>query len=146
MRTVVYERELAHIKHVGFFGVLHQRELAHTAGYDDPLFLDRQGRISEGAVWNLCLFDGEHFVFPQASVLPGITMQLLIGELERLGLPCQTRAVPAEELSGFRAAFATNSSLPIQPIDRIDELELPGGTQATDMLASAWRQITPEPV
>lgn len=146
VRTVLYERELAHIKHVGFFGVIHQRRLAQAAGYDDPLFHDRQGQVSEGAIWNLCLFNGQQFVFPEASVLPGITMQLLIDGLERLGLPYQTRPVSVEELPGYRAAYATNTALPIQPIDRIDQLSLPGDARGTDMLTTAWRQIMPEPI
>ncbi|MBA8824916.1 branched-subunit amino acid aminotransferase/4-amino-4-deoxychorismate lyase [Saccharopolyspora lacisalsi] len=144
VRTTAYERELAHIKHVGFFGVLHQRRLAHAAGYDDPLFVDRHGRVSEGAIWNVCFWDGEEFVFPEAAVLPGITMQILVDELARDGVPVTTRSVAVDDLVGFRAALATYSSCPAQPISRIDEVELPDHQQSSELLTATWHRTAPE--
>ncbi len=144
VRTTAYERELAHIKHVGFFGVLHQRRLAHAAGYDDPLFVDRHGRVSEGAIWNVCFWDGAEFVFPEAAVLPGITMQVLVDGLARDGVPVTTRPVAVDDLAGFRAAAATYSSCPAQPINRIDEVELPDHRQSSELLTTAWNRTRPE--
>jgi branched-subunit amino acid aminotransferase/4-amino-4-deoxychorismate lyase len=67
---------MAEHKHVATMGLIHQRRLARAEGYDDVLFVDRQGRVSEGWIWNIALWDGQTVILPAANVLPGITMSL----------------------------------------------------------------------
>lgn len=47
LRTTTYERDLPHVKHAGTFGLSLRRRRAVLDGYDDVLFTDRDGRISE---------------------------------------------------------------------------------------------------
>ncbi|MFY4723017.1 aminotransferase class IV [Streptomyces sp. LaBMicrA B280] len=49
LRTTTYERDLPHVKHSGTFG-LSLRRRAVLDGYDDVLFTDRDGRISEASI------------------------------------------------------------------------------------------------
>lgn len=146
VRTVRYERDLPHIKHVGGFGLHHQRVLAHAAGYDDPLFVDRRGRISEGAIWNVGFWDGESVIWPEAEMLPGVTMRVLASGLEESGVPSVRRPVTVEELPTFRAAFATYSICPGQPLAAIDDVVLPGDDRLPELLAEAWKVREPEAI
>ncbi|CAM5600180.1 hypothetical protein SGLAM104S_07946 [Streptomyces glaucescens] len=76
--TVAYERDVPQVKHVGLFGALHARRTAQLAGYGDALFVDRDGRVSEGTTWNVGFVDRDGtVVWPRAEVLPGVTMELL---------------------------------------------------------------------
>ncbi|MFD5715268.1 aminotransferase class IV [Streptomyces pharetrae] len=76
--TVAYERDVPQVKHVGLFGALHARRIAQLAGYGDALFVDRDGRVSEGSTWNVGFVDRDGtVVWPRAEVLPGVTMALL---------------------------------------------------------------------
>ncbi|KTF32423.1 hypothetical protein LMG919_17940, partial [Xanthomonas vesicatoria] len=52
-----YVRERPELKHVGTFPLLHLRRLAMQADHDDVVLQDQQGRVLEGAFWNLGLWE-----------------------------------------------------------------------------------------
>lgn len=117
-----YERDAPHIKHVGTFGLFHQRRLAQQRGRDDALFVTADGAISEGTIWNIGFFDGERIVWPAAPMLQGIAMQLLQAGMRRQGVPTSVRRIELAEVAAFRSAFFTNSSCTAVPIAAIDEV------------------------
>ncbi|MNN32590.1 hypothetical protein D3C81_1463130 [compost metagenome] len=114
-----YQRELAHIKHVGTFPLFHHRRQAMREGFDDVVFVDEAGRVSEGSTWNLAFWDGAQVVWPQAAALRGVTEQLLMAGLDRIGQGQVSRAVGLEELPGFSGAVACNAS-GMWPLARVD--------------------------
>ena len=115
VRSVRYERELPAVKHVGLFGTLHARRTAQTAGYDDALFVDSRGHVSEGGTWNVGFVRDGQVLWPQADVLPGVTMALLRRHGSHIEAP-----VPLADLPGMEAAFATNASVGVRPLSRVD--------------------------
>ncbi|HEY6941444.1 aminotransferase class IV family protein [Dokdonella sp.] len=121
VRSVRYQRDAPHIKHVGTFGLFLQKRLAQAAGYDDALFVDAGGAVAEGSIWNVGFFDGERVVWPDAPALQGISMQLLQDGLRRRGMPIDVRRVDLGDLGAFRAAFFTNTSCAVMPIACIDD-------------------------
>jgi branched-subunit amino acid aminotransferase/4-amino-4-deoxychorismate lyase len=122
VRTSLYERELPHLKHVATMGLTYQWLQAQAAGFDDVLFVGRDGGLREGSVWNIAFWDGQQVVWPEADVLPGITMQLLQGALTRIAMPWATRHLTSDDLPALRAAAATNSHCPSQPLASIDNV------------------------
>ncbi|EWC61398.1 Aminodeoxychorismate lyase [Actinokineospora spheciospongiae] len=123
VRTAGYQRDLPQVKHVGTFGLFYQRRLARMAGFDDVLFVNRDGQISEGSTWNVGFVTaGGTVVWPSAPVLPGVSMGLVQSGLARAGRSSEVRPVRAEELSDFAAAFATNSITPVRLIGTVDEV------------------------
>jgi branched-subunit amino acid aminotransferase/4-amino-4-deoxychorismate lyase len=121
VRSVRYRREAPHIKHVGTFGLFHQKRLAQAAGYDDALFVDAGGAVAEGSIWNVGFFDGERVVWPDAPALRGVSMQLLQDGMRRRGVPTDVRRIALEGIGTFRAAFFTNTSCAVMPIASIDD-------------------------
>jgi branched-subunit amino acid aminotransferase/4-amino-4-deoxychorismate lyase len=132
VRSVRYERESPHIKHVGTFGLFQQRRLAQMAGYDDALFVDATGAVSEGSIWNVGFFDGERVIWPDAPALDGTSMQLLKAGLHERADAMLRRRIELSEIASFRAAFFTNSSCAVCPIASIDGIEF---APAPDLLA-----------
>lgn len=120
VRSARYQREAPHIKHVGTFGLFHQRRLAQLAGFDDALFVDATGAVSEGTVWNVGFFDGNTVVWPDAPALDGVSMQLLREGMRRDGVPMAVRRVELDRLDAFRSAFFTNTACAVMPIASID--------------------------
>ena len=120
VRSVHYQREAPHIKHIGTFGLFHQKRLAQAAGFDDALFVDAGGAIAEGSIWNVGFFDGTQVIWPDAPALQGISMQLLQDGLLRRGMPMQVRRVELSEVAWFRSAFFTNTSRTAVPLSCID--------------------------
>jgi len=123
LKTFCYQRELPAIKHVGTFPLFHYRRLAQQAGFDDALFVGNDGCISEGSVWNIGFFDGDHVIWPQAPQLRGISLQLLQAGLVGKGIQGRMQPIRIQDLADFHGAFFTNSSVPVQPIARIDDIE-----------------------
>ena len=146
VRTMRYARELPHVKHVGTFGLFHQRRLAQLAGFDDALFATAAGEISEGTIWNVGFHDGARVVWPEAPMLRGITQQLLESALAARGIAQVGRPVHADELPGFRAAFLVNTASVVQPIASIDATAFDGSVALAAMLRDLHDAIAPEPI
>ncbi|MER5889351.1 aminotransferase class IV [Streptomyces sp. NPDC001941] len=114
--TVAYARDLPAVKHLGIFGALHARRTARLDGHDDALFTGPDDLVSEGGTWNVGFVDAEGtVVWPEAPVLPGVTMTLLREHHEHLVAP-----VRLGELGSMRAAFATNTAIGVRPIGAVD--------------------------
>lgn len=121
VKSFVHARDAADIKHVGTFALFHHRRLAQLDGFDDALFADAAGRISEGSIWNIGFVDAaDAVVWPDAPQLDGISRQLLKAGLARNGVATSTRIVRTGDLANYRAAFFTNASVPVRPIASID--------------------------
>lgn len=138
LRSVRYERVLPEVKHVGTFGLVHHAREAMLAGYDDALFVDYQGRVSEASIWNVGFLDSGTVVWPQAPVLDGIAQQLVRKGLDRNGIPQETRDVHPADLPEFDATFLTNSESVGWPVASVDDVELPFAPEATRILTEAY--------
>jgi len=140
VRTAVYERESPHLKHRATHGLLLETRKARAKGFDDVLFVNRSGNVSEGATWNLLLHDGDTWVWPEADVLPGVTQQLV-----RRAMPDSVhRPVPLGQLPEHVAAFALNSSTPGRPLAAVDEHGFAGDSALAVMLEDLWSSNSPE--
>ncbi len=120
--TARYQRDAPHIKHVGTFGLFQQKLLAQRRGYDDVLFIDVNGSVSEGSIWNVGFFDHNGVVWPEAEMLDGVSQRLLQCGLAESGVDSQHRRIRRTDLATFRGAFFTNSRRAVVPISRIDDI------------------------
>ncbi|WP_158889826.1 aminotransferase class IV family protein [Amycolatopsis anabasis] len=138
VRSVHYERVLPEVKHLGTFGLVHHLREALLAGYDDALFVDGKGRVTEGSIWNVGFFDGDTVVWPDAPVLDGISQQLVRKGLRELGIPAETREVRPADLPGFAATFITNSETIGRPLGSLDGTDLPVDPRLTRFIQDAY--------
>ena len=107
---------------------------AATAGYQNAVVLDPEGRVAEFATANLFLVaaDGTT-VTPAANgtFLAGITRARVIRLLEDAGIKVVQRAVMPEELNVAREIFSTGNFGKVMPCTRYGDRELPIGPVAT---------------
>ena len=144
-KSFPFQRPLPHIKHVGTFPLFHYRRLALGQGFDDALFVDATGMVSEGSIWNIGFWDGERVVWPEAPALRGTSEQLLQSGLRELGVGQVIREVRLPELAGLRAAFASNAS-GIQLIASIDETEFAMDANLSGLLEKALQSQAWQPL
>lgn len=138
--SMPYERDLPEVKHVGLFGALHTRRSAQLAGFDDALFVGRDGLVSEGGTWNIGFVDQNGtVVWPQAPVLPGVTMALLQQRAEH-----RITTVTLEQAKDMAAAFATNTSIGVRALAAIDDTQLPTEHPVLDRLRETYLSIPGE--
>lgn len=138
VRSVRYERTLPEVKHFGAFGLNHHLREARFAGYDDALFVDAASRVSEATIWNIGFLEGGKIIWPEASMLAGITLQLLRKGLRHNNVPTETREIRLSDIGGFDAAFFTNSYSTGWPLASVDDTELKFDPKATELLNAAY--------
>ena len=137
-----YSRDLPEVKHIGLFGALTERRAAQLAGYDDALFVAADELVSEGTTWNVGFFDGSDVVWPDADILPGVTMALLRQVHEAAAI----RPVKFNELSDLEVAFATNVTVGVRPIAQINDINYPTDHPILATLKEEFEEIPLEPI
>lgn len=142
VRSAQYGRDRPDVKHVGLFGAIDQRRRAQRAGFDDALFVDAEQYVSEGPTWNVGFSDGERVIWPDAAVLPGVTMRLL----QEAYAATTTARVPLGEAGAMRVAFMTNAAIGVRPLAGVDAVEYPVRHPVLEALRAAYRAIPGEPL
>ncbi|NDZ76996.1 aminotransferase class IV family protein [Streptomyces sp. SID10853] len=141
-QSVEYERDLPQVKHSGLFGALHARRTAQLNGFDDALFVGRDGFVSEGGTWNVGFIESTGtVVWPKAPVLPGVTMALV---QQHAGTAHRTATVTLDQAKTMVAAFATNTSIGVRALAAIDETDLPTDHPVLTELREAYLSIPGE--
>ena len=145
LQVQTHAREAAHLKHTATFSLMRARRMAREAGYDDALFVDDQGIISEGSLWNIGFVTGDRVTWPEAPSLAGVTQALIERGLEAAGMTSGTGPVPLSELRRFQSAFICNSATPACPVTAIGDhgLEVDADLIARLQAAWAWNPIQP---
>lgn len=144
--AVSYEREGPHLKHLATLGLIRARRAARGASFDDALFVDGQGQVSEGTLWNIGFVQGDRIVWPQAPMLAGVTQVLIQRGLAEAGLTSETRPVALSDIAAFDAAFLCNSATPVCPITAIDDVTFANDTALLDRIEAAWSAQPPQPI
>ncbi len=99
---------------------------ARTKGYDDAIFLDRHGNVSETSIASLLLFrDGEMLLPDSPDALPGITRRVLAEIAAARGIKVEERPVTGEELLDGYAVCVCNALLGPFPVAKINDTPLP---------------------
>lgn len=139
LATVEHERWRPGIKHVGESAKTYFLREAVTQGCDDALFIDRQGRISEATIWNLAFWDGEAVIWPEADLLPGITMGILRRQLAGLGIVQRNAPVRLDALGSLTGCVVMNSWTPAVAVSAIGAATFPQSDALVTRLQRAYR-------
>ena len=138
LQLQTYAREAAHLKHVATFGLIRARRVARAAGFDDALFVDGEGHVSEGSLWNIGFVRGDTVIWPQAPMLAGVAQALVHRGLESVGLTGRTEPVRAADLGRFDTAFLCNSATPACAVAAIGDHAFRQDAALIDRLRAAW--------
>lgn len=142
----VYSRDAAHLKHTALFGLIQSRRQAQDAGFDDALFVDEAGLISEGSLWNIGFVKGDSVLWPQAPILAGVTQALIEEGLAHVGLRSETQPVHLTDLADFDQAFICNSATPACAVTAVGDHAFSGDPALIERLEAAWASNAPEAI
>jgi branched-subunit amino acid aminotransferase/4-amino-4-deoxychorismate lyase len=106
--------------------------------FDDALFADCDGLISEGATWNIGFATGDRVIWPRAPRLAGVAQDLIDEGLAEVGLTAETREVRLLDLALFDAAFICNSASPACPVAAIADRTFQADPALIGRLTQAW--------
>lgn len=141
-----YAREEPEIKHTATFGLMRARRAARAAEFDDVLFADPGGVVSEGSLWNIGFLRGDAVVWPRAPMLAGVAQTLVEDGLTDAGVRSETRPVSIDELDRFDGAFICNSATPACAVSAIDKVVYDIDPARLDRLRAAWSSQPCQPI
>jgi branched-subunit amino acid aminotransferase/4-amino-4-deoxychorismate lyase len=146
LQVQTYARETPHLKHVATFGLIRARRMARDAGFDDALFIDAVGHVSEGSLWNIGFTFGDDVVWPQAPMLAGVAQALVQRGLGHSGLTGSIAPVHVGDLPGFDGAFICNSATPACAVAAIGDHAFATPAATIDRLQAAWTSNPVQPI
>jgi D-alanine transaminase len=122
--------ERVDIKSVALLPNVLAKQTARERGAREAWFVDRDGRVTEGASSNAWIVTaaGELVTRPaDHAILRGITRTVLMEVVAAHGLTLQERPFTVAEAYAAREAFVTSASQSVQPVVRIDDRVVGGG-------------------
>lgn len=144
LMPIEHERDLPHIKHVGEIRKTLALQHARDAGFDDALFVNRDGLVSEATIWNVVFWDGQRVIWPRAALLDGVTQQVVRRQLQRDGVDQRDLAVPVDALDPRWSAAILNSWTPGIGVAGIGQTELADPAPLTAQLHAAYDAAPPQ--
>jgi D-alanine transaminase len=118
------------IKSVALLPNVLAKQAARDRGADEAWFVDREGRVTEGASSNAWIVTRDRRVITRPAdngILRGITRTVLIGVLEGQKLQFEERPFRVEEAYQAAEAFVTAASQIVMPVVRIDDRPIGDG-------------------
>jgi branched-chain amino acid aminotransferase len=126
--------------------VLAMRE-AQARGAEEPVLLNQEGFVAEGASTNVFLVRGGRVLTPplSAGILAGITREVVLEILPGLGVPAREEPLRLEDLLGADEAFMTSTTREVVPVRQVDEHRVGDGRPGpiTRRVMAAFRDYAP---
>jgi branched-chain amino acid aminotransferase len=120
---------------------------ARARGCDEPLLLNHEGYLAEGASTNVFVVLEDALLTPplSAGILAGITREVVIELARGLGLPCHERPLALDTLLGADEAFLTSTTREVVPVRQVDEAVIGEGRPGpyTCRVLDAFRAYAP---
>ncbi|MEW5763307.1 MAG: aminotransferase class IV [Bacillota bacterium] len=124
--------------------VLARRE-AERNGFDEALFVNEKGNVTEGAATNIfCVRAGRLLTPPTAEgLLPGITRAVVAELAERTGIPFLEQPLTPGDIVRSDEAFLSNSVVEIVPLVAVGYIPVGTGTPGplTARLRVSYREL-----
>lgn len=109
------------VKTLGYAEAVIAFNAAIASGFDEALFLDTEGHVSEATTANIFAVraGGLHTPPLTCGILAGITRELVLEIANREKIPVAERVMHPEELYGADEVFITSSIRELMPVTRI---------------------------
>ena len=120
---------LAGIKSMNYLGYILARIYAKEDNYDEAIFTNTRGFVTEAATSNIFFVKKCHIVTPSldSGILPGVARSVVIGMVRKMRLKVSERKVLPGELLRADEIFLTNSLAEILPVIRIGSKKIGSG-------------------
>ena len=122
---------------------------ALDSGFDDCLFLNQNGYVSELSAANVFMVKRGQLITPDCAsdILEGITRRSIIELAEKLDIPVVERKVALTELYTADEVFACGTSAFVSPITELDRRQINGNEpgEITLQLREALREAQSDP-
>jgi len=141
--TVETERNVPGAKSINYIPAIMALKVAREQNAIEAIYVNRHTHVLEGTTTNLFAFFGEQLVTPPASLLPGITRQVVMELVEGV-FPLELRDITVEELYEADEVFITASNKEVVPIIQVNDQMIADGTigEKTQTVMQLFREHT----
>lgn len=117
-------------------------ERAHDKGFDEVIFLNERGELSECTSANLFLVRGQEAVTPplRSGCLPGVTRALLLEEVRVPGITVRESILHPTDIERADGLFITSTTRELLPVREIEGYAVRSGQQVRDALQLAFAE------
>ena len=121
-------------------------ENAQRRGFDEVILLNERGEVAECTSANIFVASGTEVWTPplDSGCLPGITREVLLGEVHVPGIRISEKALRLEQLLSADEVFITSTTRDLLPVTRIEDHPVGRGDQTRVALASAFSAFVRE--
>jgi branched-subunit amino acid aminotransferase/4-amino-4-deoxychorismate lyase len=144
MKAAFARGNFPQLKSLNYLPSLLAMRFALAKDCHEAIFIDRQGKVLEGATSNVFIVTAGSLrtAPPRLGLLAGRTRALVIDAAKSLGHSCQELAFERRELLLADEVFLTSSVREIIPVTRVDKAIVADGTPGpiTRMLQEKYRQ------
>jgi branched-chain amino acid aminotransferase len=118
-------------------------EEAHQRGFDEVVLLNERGEVSECTSANIFAATGREVVTPPlaSGCLPGVSRELLLGEIHVPGVSVIERTLLPADLEGADQVFITSTTRDLMPVAHIEGLKVKSqGLAMVEQLEKAFAE------
>ncbi|MFA4029584.1 MAG: hypothetical protein GDYSWBUE_000743 [Candidatus Fervidibacterota bacterium] len=114
------------VKSSSYFVNVIARRWARENGFDEAIWVNSDGNLTEGTSTNFFLVCDSEILTPppEEGLLPGIGRQVTIELAERLGLKVSQQPLPLNLIESADEAFLTNAVIGIVPLVKLNHRQL----------------------
>jgi branched-chain amino acid aminotransferase len=115
-------------------------ETAQRRGFDEVILLNERGEVAECTSANIFAAYGDQVWTPplNSGCLPGITRELLLGEIQVPGFPIGEKALLPADLESADEVFITSTTRDLLPVFQIEDKQLKRDSRVREALQSAF--------
>ena len=115
-------------------------EQAQCRGFDEVILLNERGEVAECTSANIFVSNGNHVLTPPLSsgCLPGITRELLLGEIHVPGIQIEERILAPSDLESADEVFITSTTRDLLPVQQIEDRATGRSDEIRQRLANAF--------
>ena len=115
-------------------------ESVQAQGFDEAILLNERGEVAECTSANIFVARGSEVGTPplSAGCLPGITREVLLGEIRAPGIRIAERTILPAELESADEVFITSTTRNLLPVVQVGERKVGRNDQARLALDSAF--------
>src|SRR5664280_260599 len=117
-------------------------ESAQARGFDEVILLNERGEVAECTSANLFIANGSHVYTPPLSsgCLPGITREVLLGEVRAPGIRVEEKALLPGDLEAADEVFITSTTRDLLSVFQIEDKQIGRAGHTRQALARAFSE------
>ena len=117
-------------------------EAAQSKGFQETILLNERGEVAECTSANIFVANGGRVGTPplESGCLPGITRELLLGEIHVPGISIEEKVLMPHDLESADEVFITSTTRDLLPVLQIEDRAAGNRSHARPALSSAFAE------